>query len=445
MRWIPLLLAVFLPCLVPAADAPVDERTAAYQQFRSSFDAGDYAAALPLAMRVVELTASSSGADAPELGNPLSNLATTYYRLHQYEPALDTYRRALTVLDMQGDATDTRLLRPLHGMGMVLRALDRGPDAIVPLKRAVDITRNREGLHAASQLPMLNALVDSYIEAGRFDDASRERQFAFGIAETLYGRSDIRMLSAIDDQARWNEQMGRYTAARLLHVRAVDIADAVEPGGVQSVAALRGIARCYRLAYVFGENAEAVGAATLMPSALGEPNLTQVMAAPSSEGERALRHALSLLSGKPGQTALRGQVLLDLGDWYFTDGKTQRAVAAWSESWNEMVRAGDTGPLQQPAVVVYRPPSIAVSRRLEDEDDHSVQEVELRLVIGSNGAVREATVANPAPEREAAERAVMAAVRRSGWRPAFSNGAPVDATNFVFRERVFVKRPKQGG
>ena len=45
-----------------AAEAPPDERIAAYQEFRQAFDASDYATALPSAQRVVELTRRLLGA-----------------------------------------------------------------------------------------------------------------------------------------------------------------------------------------------------------------------------------------------------------------------------------------------------------------------------------------------------------------------------------------------
>ncbi len=437
-----LVAMTLLPTGAPAAEEPSDERTTAYREFRSAFDAGNYAAALPVAARVVELTQAAYGPDAAEMANPLSNLATTYYRMREYGTALDNYRRALTVLDLQGDAVNARLVPPLHGMGMALRGLQRDDEAITPLKRAVDITRNRDGLHAPSQLPILKALIDAYIASGRYEDAGREQLYAFSVAESAWGKEDIRMLPALDDYARWNERTGRYTAARVLHTRALQIADAVQPQNPKAVDALRGIARTYRLAFVFGESDDSAAAAAEMPAALGNMNLSRAVSAPSSDGERALRDALQRLRGPGGTPALRGAVLLDLGDWYLTGGTGPRALATYREAWRELAATGDTTVLAQPTPVIYRPPSIAVSRRQEDPELHVEQDIEVRMSIAADGSVRDATIANPAPEREAAERAVMAAARRATWRPAFSNGEPVAATEFLFRERVYLRRPK---
>jgi tetratricopeptide (TPR) repeat protein len=150
---------------VTCAEAPPDERAAAYQEFRRGFDAGDFAVALPSATRVVDLTRNQFGKDAPQLANPLTNLGTTYYRLKRFGEALDSYREALTLLDLAGNATDERLVRPLHGMGAALRGLTRDAEAITPFKRAVEILRNREGLYTASQLPLLKELVACHTAA----------------------------------------------------------------------------------------------------------------------------------------------------------------------------------------------------------------------------------------------------------------------------------------
>jgi hypothetical protein len=57
--------------------------------------------------------------------------------------------------------------------------------------------------------------------------------------------------------------------------------------------------------------------------------------------------------------------------------------------------------------------------------------------------VRDTTVANPSSQRESAERAVVNAVRRAIWRPAFAGGLPVAATDFTFSERVYVRLPDE--
>jgi len=446
MQRIALFCAMACMAALPAvaAEAPADERVAAYRDYRTAFDAGQYEQALPLSVRIVELTANQFGNDAPELVNPLTNLATTLYRMKEYGEALDAYRRALTILDANGNAADARLVAPLHGLGATLHGMDRDEEAVVPLKRAVDIIRNRDGLQAPSQLPILRALIASYEQAGRNEDASREHQYAFNVAEKEFGRNDPRMIEPLAELARWYESTGRYTAARLLYIRAVQLADAERPNNIKAVSALRGMARTYRLAFINGESMEtAMAAAAEVPQSLGQAALMQMGAAPSGEGERALRNALQRLeSAGSARAKERGEVLLDLGDWYRIAGATQRAMTSWREGWDQLSAAGDTSALAQPVMIIYRTPNIAVSQRQFDPEEYGAQEVQLRVAIATDGAVRDVTVANPSPQRESAERTVASALRRATWRPAFAGGVPIAVNDFVFREQVYVRLPE---
>jgi tetratricopeptide (TPR) repeat protein len=443
---LPLLAAFALSVhTLPAAAAGTpDERAAAYREFREAFDKGNYREALPAANRVVEMTRSQFEEDAPENANALTNLATTYYRMKAYGEALDNYRKAITVLELQNDATDPRMVRPLHGLGSALLALHREDEALLPLKRAVDIVRNRDGLHAEAQLPVLRSLIEAYTATGRTTDAGREQEYAFSVAETAYGRNDLRMVGPIEDLARWYEQTRRFTMARLMHMRAVQTVDAVKKGGVEAVPALRGIARCFRLGSIYGEASDAAEAAQ---ASMDAPTGTMIAAIdqPSSDGERALLSALTRLGGDRAQAAQRGAVLVDLGDWYRIARKDSRAFDRWNEAWRELVAAGDTSLLAQPAAIAYAPPPIAASERQRDPEEYSVQQVQVRVAIDNKGSVRDTTVANPSPPRETAEKAVLAAIRNAVWRPAFRDGKAIAVDDFLFRESVYVKLPKSGG
>lgn len=437
-----ILLAVAQPfSLAGAADA-TDERAAAYREFREAFDQGDYKAALPIADRVVEMTRSQFEEGAPEVASALTNLATTYYRMKAYGEALDNYREAIDVLELLGNPGDTRLVRPLHGMGSALVALRRPEDAIVALKRAVDIIRARSGLHAEEQIPPLKTLIAAYKAADLLAEASREHDYAFSVAEQAYGKNDQRMLGPIGELAQWYEHLGRYADARSLHVRAVQIADSVDANSLEAIPGLRGIARCIRLDFTYN-NGEASDSFAV--SAVDDPRYSQTTrssGAPNPEGERALRIALSRLGEEPEQAALRGEVLIDLGDWYLTARKKSLALEQWASAWKDLATAGDTSKLDRPTAVIYLAPPFAVSQRQRDPEEHSEQLVRIRLAIDETGAVREATVANPAPERESAEKAIQAALYRSAWRPAFRDGEAVAVNDFVFQERIYVKLPR---
>src|SRR4029079_19770950 len=123
------------------------------------------------------------------------------------------------------------------------------------------------------------------------------------------------LLEPLDNYARWNEAMGQYSAARLLHARAVSIADdKLGSGNLQAIPALRGIARTYRLAFLNGESEESTQAAVTLQDQIAPGVTSRLVSAPASEGERSLRNALDRLSASTTpQPQLRGAVLIDLG------------------------------------------------------------------------------------------------------------------------------------
>jgi tetratricopeptide (TPR) repeat protein len=440
-RLLAVMLCTLAAPLALGAEPMPDERIATYQQFRTAFDRGQYTEALPLATRVVELTRNQFGAEAQELVNPLTNLGTTYHRMKRDDLAADNYREALKLLDLDGNATNDKLVRPLQGLGVALQAAGREADAIAPLKRALEITRNREGLFAVSQLPLLKSLVRCYTVANRVEDAGREQQYAYTVAESAYGKSDVRLLPELDGYARWNESVGRYSAARQLHARAVQIANSKD--ALLAIDGLRGIARTYRLAFVMGENEGTI--VDSLPRSFADNTLPAPVVGPSSEGERALREALRLLiGGKPLDSVQLGAVQTDLGDWYLTAGADSRAFQVYRDAWNSLAPVGGEVPLRTPIALTYKPPIMAVSRSTEDPDVYEEQDIELRLSINKAGAVRDAVVVNPAPQREAAERAVISALKRAQFRPGFENGEPVVTTDVMHHEKIYVRRPKSG-
>src|SRR4029453_12811455 len=112
----------------------------------------------------------------------------------------------------------------------------------VNLKRAIDLSSNLDGLFNIEQLQILDPLIASYIALDLTADAEKEQQYALRVAESAYGKTDVRMLKPLDRYGHWLERQGRYTTARLLYARALTIAE--QSGGrgtVLAVEPLQGI------------------------------------------------------------------------------------------------------------------------------------------------------------------------------------------------------------
>ncbi len=432
---------------VPTAAAapvttPAEQRVEQYRAFRRAFDAGDFAAAKPLAEQLVATTEQQFGADARELVNPLANVGAVNYRIGNYPAAETAFVRAVRIVDGKSSGADRSLIRPLQGLGETYLATRQFAESAIALKRAVDLMRNLDGLFNVEQLETVDSLVEAYIGLDRLQDAEKESQYAFRVAESTFGKDDLRMLEPLDRHARWFEYVGRYTTARGLHARALQLCEArAGRNSVLAVDSLRGLARTYYLEYIFGpEDAEAVSSGDIFTPTLAPTGPEGRL---NPDGERALRIALDSLgrSSPPDHRAISG-TLVELGDWYLIGGNTARALDTYAQGWKEAAAAGGdaSGLMTAPRRLAYRPPSISVSRANPSKpEEFEERYVEARFTVTREGKITEVTTASTdAPQT--AERAVLMAVRKARYAPRLENGAAVDTQDVRLRERVLVRR-----
>lgn len=423
----------------PPPTATADERLLAYREFKRAFEARDFVAAKPVAEQVVVLSEQRHGVESRELVNPLVNLGAVHYRLGEFAAAEVAFARAVRIIDGQIAGADRALIAPLRGLGETYLATKQYAEAALALKRATDLSRNLDGLFNIDQLETLDSLIEAYIGLERLQDAEKESQYAFRVAESNFGRNDLRLLEPLDRLARWYEYVGRYTTARGLHARALQLSEnLVSPGSALGVDALRGLARTYYLEFIYGpedpESATADPMAPLTPTPDGRLN---------PDGERALKLALEALArAQPPDLQARAGTLVELGDWYLIGGSLERAHDAYRQGWTESQAAGGAAlaTLQQPRRLAYRPPSISVARASPSRPDEWEERfVELRFTVGTDGRVDGIeTAATNAPA--AAERSVQFAVRRARYAPRLENGEPVATAGVLLRERVLVRK-----
>jgi TonB family protein len=439
------MLWSLLAALLVVQSAPAitdDERLQTYRDFRVYFDQKQYEQALPYAERLVELTEQQYGDKARELVNPLTNLGTVYHRMGNHSSAEKSYERGVQILEASAANTDRQLLLPLQGLGETYNEIGQHEDARLVLKRAVDLSRNLDGLFNLEQLKFVEPLIVSYVALAQFQDAEKEHQYAFRVAETAYGRNDIRMLEPIDQYARWFEFVGRYSTARALHGRALAIAERKGKNSPLSVDPLRGIARTYRLEFLNGPEDDTRDSFTnnqnnapVMPSDMqnGQQRL-------NADGERALRLALTALEAqKPLDREKRGETLVELGDWYLSSGDTNKALDTYKDAWKELQEAGSTDLLSAPRQLAYRPPASSITRSRIDPKDAEEKFVEVRFTVTNDGHTQDIeTASSDAPT--GLQKSVVNAVKKARYSPRLENGEPTPTLGVTLRERVMVKR-----
>jgi tetratricopeptide (TPR) repeat protein len=433
-----LTLALMFPA-APAAAVTDADRVAVYKDFRTQFDARQYAAAKPLAERLVQLTEEQYGPNELVLTNPLTNLATVNYKLGDFRAAIENYQRTLRILQAKSTLADKHQIRPLHGLGLSFMGANDPESAVVALKRAADLSRNTDGLFNIHQIEFIDALIDAYWATGRYPEAEKEALYAMRVEEAAYGRSSIKLLDRLDKLARYYEADRRYTSERNVYERALAILQKAAPeSDLRRVAPLRGIARSYRLEAFYGiEGGDSGG--TFNTGGNGAQVFSD--GAQQRRGESTLTSALDVIdSNTPVDMKLRGVVLADLADWYLISNSQRRSYETYAEAWKALAQAHSTGYLEAPRLLAYRPSVSSVDRSQLDPAEAVVKAVEMHLNIDRDGRVGEVTSTTTDVPENIVRNAISAA-KRARFAPRIENGAAVPTENVSYVERVLIRAP----
>ena len=435
-----LSIALVLPA-APAVAVTDSDRTAVYKEFRSHYDARQYAAAKPLAEKLVQLTEEQYGPEELVLTNPLTNLATVNYKLGNYPAAIENYQRTLRILQAKSTIADKQQIRPLHGLGVSFMGANDPESAVVALKRAADLSRNTDGLFNINQVEFIDALVSAYAATGRWPEAEKEALYALRIEEAAYGRTSIKLLDRLDKLARWYEADRRYTSERNTYERAIAILQKNAPGNdLRRVGPLRGIARAFRLESFYGvEGADSSGG-TFNPGT-GAPVFTD--GTQQRRGESALTAAMSIIdSNAPIDQQMRGEVLTDLGDWYLIANALRRAYDTYADAWKAFAQVNNTKYLEAPRILAYRPSISSIDRSQLEPEEAVLKTVELHFSVDRDGRIDNVT----SPTTDVPDNVVKSSamsMKRSRYAPRIENGAAVPTENVVFVERVLVRVASQ--
>jgi len=431
-----MLLALALPPGAALAVTDAD-RINIYKDFRTQFDSRQYAAAKPLAERLVQLTEEQYGAEELPVSTPLANLATVNYKLGDFAAAIEGYQRSLRILQAKSTLADKQQIRPLHGLGVSFLGANDPASAVVALKRAADLSRNTDGLFNINQIEFIDPLIDAYAATGRWAEADKESAYALRVEEAYHGRNSVNLLDRLDKLARWYEADRRYTTERTIYERSLSILQKAAPeSDLRRVPPLRGISRAFRLELFYGvEGAEQGG--SFNAGAQGAPVFAD--GTQQRRGETSLTSALAVIdANNPIDQQLRGEVLADLGDWYLVANAPRRAYETYAEAWKSLQTVQNTQYLSQPRILAYRPSISSLERSQIDPAEAVVKLVEMHFTVDRDGRVDNVT--SPTTDvPDAVVKNSIASMKRARYAPRIENGAAVATDGVVFVERVLVK------
>jgi tetratricopeptide (TPR) repeat protein len=418
-----------------------DSRLEAYQQFRDLYESARYEQALPYAKRVVEL---SEQADEPDHELPIAynNLGATQYQLADYVAAEASYRKSLDLLEMTQGISSRRLVVPLAGLGAVYAARDEHQVAADLFDRALAVSRRADGLFNLQQLPLIEQAADSRYAISDFGGAEREHLYALKVAEQNYGYGDERTLPALIDLGLFYEGLREFAAARMMYMRARDVALKKAGYDPMSVRALNGIARCHRLQYTMEPeslDSQQPARDDVTGEMVGKVYRESRVPPPAADrtGLKAVQSALELLRSTPNPPPdLMTETLVELGDWFQATSRPAIAVPYYAEAAQIFeARAADDplagNPLKAPRMVFYRPP-VSASRGLNTlSGTYIVRKTVFSFVVSANGEPLDIAVVSTNMDEGQLSQS-RRAMSKAIYSPRFSGGQAVSTAGVTF-------------
>ncbi len=422
------------------ADPAAASATDAYTSFRTEFDAGRYAEAVPHAERVLQLAeAQATTPSTEEVQVALMNLGMVQNLSDDYVGAEATYLRVIGLIQSSGRPLHDRLARAYAGLASAYHDGKRHDLAVKSFDQAIALKRRHEGLLTARQVPLIEKYIDSLTELGRYQDALQAQKYLLRIATREYGADSPKLAPTLEDIGRWYASIGAYDQSRHTLKEAIAIVEAAEgPDSPRLVGPLLALGTCNRLQLLDpaaqpqttpddGRGSMFQNSAPAMPTGYS----TGMMV---TEGERALQRAADIVDRAPQPSPIQAlTVRTQLGDWYQLRNQPERAGPHYQLAWRAAAQLTEKLDGRSYAEVVFGKPVLLHRVRPEQWNRYAQRpptEVEVRNVLveftvdalGRPGGVK---LLDDSGDAKRGDRTMASIKSTARYRPRFENGAAV--------------------
>ncbi len=132
-------------------------------------------------------------------------------------------KQLITDLEQAKGTYAPDLQDPLIDLARIYADTGRIDKAHETLRRAQHLMHRQDGVYALRQLEVIDLLFQLEMNDGKFPGAENQQQFALFISEHNTGADDPELLPALHKMARWQFETGQYQSSRKTLTRAMDI------------------------------------------------------------------------------------------------------------------------------------------------------------------------------------------------------------------------------
>jgi CHAT domain-containing protein/Tfp pilus assembly protein PilF len=232
---------------VPARSPDMAEADRIDAQSDALFQAGKFAAALPLAQRVAALREKALGPDHVEVAEALNNLADVYRFNGDYSSAMPLYERALAIREKALGPEHVEVAATLNKLAGVYRSKGQYGPAEPLYVRALAIREKVLGPDHADVATSLSSLAGLYLDKGEYGRAEPLQLRALAIREKAQVPDTGAVANSLNNLAVLYQAKGEYGRAEPMYQRALALFEkAQDPAHVNELAsAVNNLASVY--------------------------------------------------------------------------------------------------------------------------------------------------------------------------------------------------------
>ena len=133
-----------------------------------------------------------------------NNLDSSQVNLDLLDSSLVQFQESILQFELEGGVYDYRLSELYLGIGNTYQQLDESQLAIEAFSEALQLRRINDGLLTEDQIPIVEELVESYLNMGDIASANLNQEYLLYLNQKIYGAGHPIILSALLEYADWN-------------------------------------------------------------------------------------------------------------------------------------------------------------------------------------------------------------------------------------------------
>lgn len=347
------------------------------------------------------------------------------------------YMDRIQAAETQDGAFAPGLTEDLLGLGLALQRNGEHEQAVTMFKRGIHLSRINEGLYSSRQLALLKGEISSHIALGAFEEADERQRYLYRVqAKTL---SDATRGQALMQHALWQRQayeagVGEQPFARLINMWSLyrlALSEFAKIDGDASPTLLPPLYGMLRAQYLIsGFVGETTSGHYRTSGIFGDEESQQIAYRSQSfkQGSAVIRAIYDIKKLQDDDSlAETANLMLMLGDWQFWHGKRNDALETYAELYGELAQDEAAQDLREQLLGTPRPlPRLQGVRAFPEPRSEQEGGLLLEFKVSDRGRVTD--VVRLDDDRRNDEKAgdVMNRLRRTPFRPRFSDGMPVD-------------------